>query len=369
MPPVEGVDPKHKATARARSTPREPQDRRTDRAVLRPGLQDRRRQARRPALRPRLLRRRSKANSRVLNPGKDKKENVAQLWHIQADQAGRAARSGQRRRHRRRHRPARLGHRRHALRHAATRSCWSRSSSPRRSSRWRSSPRASADRKKLADTLEMLETQDPTFARQRERGDRPDAHQRHGRAAPGGDQAPPAARLQPEREGPQAARQLPRDDRPRGRGRRRVPPPHQRRARTRPSCGSASSRCRTAAGVVVSTVPNDGPAGRHARRSCSKNSKTPGQGGGVLGFPLMRIKVTLLVRRRCTRPRAPTSPSASPRPPRSTPALRAAGTVLLEPIMRLEISTPEDHVGDFVGDLQQRRAIINAARRPAATSR
>ena len=26
-----------------------------------------------------------KANSRVLNPGKDKKENVPQLWHIQAD--------------------------------------------------------------------------------------------------------------------------------------------------------------------------------------------------------------------------------------------------------------------------------------------
>ena len=38
--------------------------------------------------------------------------------------------------------------------------------------------------------------------------------------------------------------------------------------------------------------------------------------------------------------------------------LRAAGTVLLEPIMQLEISTPDEHVGDLVGDLQQRRAII-----------
>ena len=28
---------------------------------------------------------RLKANSRVFNPGKDKKENAAQLWHIQAD--------------------------------------------------------------------------------------------------------------------------------------------------------------------------------------------------------------------------------------------------------------------------------------------
>jgi elongation factor G len=28
--------------------------------------------------------------------------------------------------------------------------------------------------------------------------------------------------------------------------------------------------------------------------------------------------------------------------------------------MRLEISTPDEHVGDLIGDLQQRRAIINS---------
>ena len=33
--------------------------------------------------------------------------------------------------------------------------------------------------------------------------------------------------------------------------------------------------------------------------------------------------------------------------------------MLLEPIMNLEISTPDEHVGDLVGDLQQRRAIIH----------
>jgi elongation factor G len=31
---------------------------------------------------------------------------------------------------------------------------------------------------------------------------------------------------------------------------------------------------------------------------------------------------------------------------------------LLEPIMRLHITTPEDYLGDFVADLQQRRAMI-----------
>ena len=32
--------------------------------------------------------------------------------------------------------------------------------------------------------------------------------------------------------------------------------------------------------------------------------------------------------------------------------------VLLEPIMRLEITTPEEYFGDFVSDLQQRRGTI-----------
>jgi elongation factor G len=38
--------------------------------------------------------------------------------------------------------------------------------------------------------------------------------------------------------------------------------------------------------------------------------------------------------------------------------LEQGGKVLLEPIMKLDIVTPEDYLGDFVGDLQQRRAVI-----------
>jgi elongation factor G len=39
-------------------------------------------------------------------------------------------------------------------------------------------------------------------------------------------------------------------------------------------------------------------------------------------------------------------------------ALREAGTVLLEPIMKLDIIVPEENLGDFISDLQQRRALI-----------
>ncbi|MEI8309802.1 MAG: hypothetical protein WCH98_03505 [Verrucomicrobiota bacterium] len=40
--------------------------------------------------------------------------------------------------------------------------------------------------------------------------------------------------------------------------------------------------------------------------------------------------------------------------------LAAAGSVLLEPVMRVEVSVPEEHLGDVINDLQQRRAIITA---------
>jgi elongation factor G len=39
-------------------------------------------------------------------------------------------------------------------------------------------------------------------------------------------------------------------------------------------------------------------------------------------------------------------------------AARSAGPVLLEPVMKMEISTPPDYLGEVVGDLQQRRGLI-----------
>jgi elongation factor G len=83
-----------------------------------------------------------------------------------------------------------------------------------------------------------------------------------------------------------------------------------------------------------------------------------GTGGGLLGFPLMRIKVTVLGgevhETDSTEIAFRTATSHA-----FDQALRAAGPVLLEPVMRLEINTPDDHVGDLVSDLQQRRAIIH----------
>ena len=35
-----------------------------------------------------------------------------------------------------------------------------------------------------------------------------------------------------------------------------------------------------------------------------------------------------------------------------------AGAQLLEPIMKVDVFTPEDHVGDVIGDLNRRRGMI-----------
>ncbi len=81
-------------------------------------------------------------------------------------------------------------------------------------------------------------------------------------------------------------------------------------------------------------------------------------GGGVIGFPLMRLKVTVLGgtvhETESTDIAFRTAASLA-----FDKGLREAGPVLMEPVMNLEISTPNDHVGDLVGDLQQRRAIIH----------
>ena len=86
--------------------------------------------------------------------------------------------------------------------------------------------------------------------------------------------------------------------------------------------------------------------------------KACGEGGGrIAGYPLMKLKVTVLGgewNAEQTDGRAIKMAAADA----FEKGLEQGGRVLLEPIMKLDIVTPDDYLGDFVGDLQQRRAII-----------
>jgi elongation factor G len=109
--------------------------------------------------------------------------------------------------------------------------------------------------------------------------------------------------------------------------------------------------------VVVSVDPNHGLPPEFLN-VVVEELETAAAGGGTLGFPLMRVKVTVLG----GEVHETDSTDIAFRTAASHAfdlGLREAGLVLLEPIMKLELATPDEHVGDLVGDLQRRRAIIN----------
>jgi elongation factor G len=293
-------------------------------------------------------------NTRVLNPGKDKKENVAQLWRIHAskkEEQLESALAGDI--------VGVIG-----LRDSVTGDtlCDTRSpillesiEFPETVISMAIEPESTADKKKLADVLDMLRKQDPTFA-----------------AAENEETGQTLISGMGELHLEVIQHRLQRDFKLNVKV-------HQPRVSYRESIARAAEvdgdihrvingvahtaklRLRVepmpaAAGVVVGTVPNAGLPG-DMLAVVLEELENAGQGGGVFGFPLMRIKATLL----SGQMHETESSEVAFRMAASAAfdaALRAAGTVLLEPIMRLEISTPDDHVGDLVGDLQQRRAII-----------
>jgi elongation factor G len=294
-------------------------------------------------------------NSRVLNPGKNKKENVAQLWRIHASKKEEQLDSAQ----------AGdivgvIG-----LRDSITGDtlCDTRDpillesiEFPQTVISMAIEPESTADKKKLADALDMLRKQDPTFSASE--------NEETGQTIISGMGELHLEVIQ---------HRLQRDFKlnvkvhnPRVSYRETI-------ARTAEADGECSRqingvqhtgkvrlRVEPAPKVGEVTVTN---ALHHGLSNdlltvVLEELENAGQGGGVLGFPLMRIKATLLSgvmhETESTEIAFRTAANLA-----FDAALRAAGTVLLEPIMRLEISTPDEHVGDLIGDLQQRRAIIS----------
>eukprot|EP00913_Durusdinium_trenchii_P022799 g21403.t1 len=86
------------------------------------------------------------------------------------------------------------------------------------------------------------------------------------------------------------------------------------------------------------------------------------QGGGVVGYPLMNVKLTIVSAE--TREGETTDiaiQAAAKAAVRN--CLDAAGVVLLEPIMKLEVVTPEESLGNIQADLNARRAAIVSSER------
>jgi elongation factor G len=81
-------------------------------------------------------------------------------------------------------------------------------------------------------------------------------------------------------------------------------------------------------------------------------------GGGVIGgFPLINLRITVLGGETAEVGSTDVAFAIAANDAFEK-ALREGGPVLMEPIMKLEITTPEDYLGDFINDLQRRRATI-----------
>ncbi|MCA9139127.1 MAG: TetM/TetW/TetO/TetS family tetracycline resistance ribosomal protection protein, partial [Planctomycetales bacterium] len=112
--------------------------------------------------------------------------------------------------------------------------------------------------------------------------------------------------------------------------------------------------------IVFDRLPAESHLQGDVRHAAVQEIRDRAAGGGVLaGFPLSGIKLEVFD--------AEVSEEGSDEVAfriaagdAFDKALEKAGPVLLEPVMKVEVTTPEDYMGELVGDLQQRRALIAA---------
>ena len=295
------------------------------------------------------------ANSRVLNPGKNEKENIAQLWHIQAARRQQVteATAGDI--------VGVIG-----LRHSITGDTLC---DPRHPILLESivfpetvitmavEPNNAAERKKMAEVLEMMKLQDPTFRAQED----PET----GQTVISG-----MGELHLEVIKHRMLRDFKLDvkfHQPRVSYRETV----QHAAQVSGECHRMVAGQQLFALVKLALEPASEETGVKVTSRCPPESlpyelvdavltelKSLGESGGEIGgFPLSQLKVTFLGGE--TREEGSTDMAFRIAAAEAFhKGLSAGGPQLLEPVMKLDITTPEEFLGDFVGDLQKRRAEI-----------
>lgn len=346
VPPVEGIDPKKKAKIIRKPSPKEPfcglvfkivADSHGDLHYVR------------------VYSGTLKANSRAYNPAKDTKENIPQLWRIQADErkqvplveAGDII--------------GIIG-----LRHSVTGDTLCDAHDPillesiifpETVISMAIEPENSTERKNLAKVLDMMKRQDPTFRAQE--------NEETGQTLISG-MGEFHLELIKERLLEDYKLNV------------RVRKPRVSYRETIEKAIEVTGECHRNVGgqqlwarLTIRMEPNSKAPKPFAIPTPEAGEKLPGpyltaamevlgelgDGGGTLGFPLMHIKTTVLggeTHETESNELAFRLAAADA----FNKGLREAGIVLLEPIMKLEVTVPDDNLGDIVSDLQQRRAII-----------
>ena len=159
-------------------------------------------------------------------------------------------------------------------------------------------PKTKADQEKLGTAIQKLAEEDPTFRVKQRRGDRPDGHLRHGRAAPGHPGRAHAPRVQRRGQRRQAAGGVPRDHPPHG-GEGRATRTRSRPVApaSTPRSSSASSRCRWTPTAPTYEFVNAVTGGRIPQEfipSVDAGAQDALQYGILAGYPVVGVKLTLV---------------------------------------------------------------------------
>ena len=166
------------------------------------------------------------------------------------------------------------------------------------------------------------------------------------------------AHLQGRRQYRRAAGGLPREDHqaaPKSTTRTRSRPAARASSRASRSSPSRPSRARRSSSRTRSSAARCRRSSSRASRRASKSVL----GSGVLaGFPVVDLKVRADRRQAITTSTPRRWPSKSRRARRCARRLQKGKPVLLEPIMKVEVVTPEDYTGSVIGDLNSRRGQI-----------
>ncbi|MEX1039230.1 MAG: elongation factor G [Pirellulaceae bacterium] len=297
-----------------------------------------------------------KSNTRLLNPGRDEKENCAQLWHIQAarkeqvDFVGTGDIVGI------------IG-----LRHSVTGDtvCDTRHpillesiTFPETVIAMAIEPESSADKDKLTDTLAMMRRQDPTF-----------------QASENKDTGQTVISGMGELHLEVIRHKLLRDFKLNV----KVHKPRVSYRETVNSKATVTGACHRVIGgqqlfaklkiqvehvenqatpvVVLSKCPPE-QVPLELIQAAQEELSGRGAGGGIIGgFPLTDLRITILGGEVAEMGSTETA-FAIAAGDAFEKGMQAATPTLLEPIMKLMITTPEEFLGDFVGDIMKRRGEI-----------
>ncbi len=300
------------------------------------------------------------ANSRVYCPNRDKKENVAQLWQIHASKKERQGQIQQ----------LQCGDIACAIgpRESITGDtlCDTRDMIELPSIQFAQAvismaiePENSAERKKLSEVLEMLKRQDPTFRAQE--------NTESGQTLISGmgelhldvikNRLTRDFNLNVKFYKPRVSYRetIKHQVTPQGQCNRMVGA-HQMFARLDLEFEPLPNR--SADVIVLDRSPPDRMLPENLRQAVLEELKNRAAGGGLIGsFPLTGVRVSILS--------SELGETGSDEVAFRIAAndgfdegLKQGEPCLLEPVMKLEITTPDDYMGEIVGDLQQRRAII-----------